>query len=183
MTHCLVCRISQLDKIIGRLNHRDIRRMNNVGYRRPSIDLNGSVWFPQMKLQNDDNSFTSIASYLISGTNTVKIESWRKRKGFGNLARPVPPAARLCQPSGSLLLLLLQRQATIKFISDLKARGFLWNILVMYCLVIVPDHKVTTGVLNVVVVTVVEYVRMLLGTDGGCVPVGTPTLKLVEIRG
>lgn len=54
MTHCLVCRISQLDKIIGRLNHRDIRRMNNVGYRRPSIDLNGSVWFPQMKLQNDD---------------------------------------------------------------------------------------------------------------------------------
>jgi hypothetical protein len=47
--------------------------------------------------------------------------------------------------------------------------------------VIVPDQKVTAGALNAVVVTVVEYVRMLLGADGGCVPAGTPTLKLVEI--
>jgi len=34
----------------------------------------------------------------------------------------------------SLLLLLLHVQATYLFISDLKARGFLWNILVMYFL-------------------------------------------------
>jgi hypothetical protein len=47
---------------------------------------------------------------------------------------------------------------------------------------IVPDQKVTVGALNAVVVTVVEYVKMLLGADGGCVPAGTPTLKLVEIR-
>ena len=40
----------------------------------------------------------------------------------------------------------------------------------------------TAGIVNVVVVTVVEYVRMLLGTDGGCVPAGTPTFKLVEIK-
>jgi hypothetical protein len=35
---------------------------------------------------------------------------------------------------------------------------------------IIPDQKVTAGALNVVVVTVVEHVRMLLGADGGCVP-------------
>jgi len=46
---------------------------------------------------------------------------------------------------------------------------------------IVPDQKVTVSVVNVVV-TVVEYVGMLLGADGGCVPAGTLTLKLVEIR-
>jgi hypothetical protein len=48
--------------------------------------------------------------------------------------------------------------------------------------VIVPDQKVTAGGLNAVVVTVVGYVRMLLGADEGCVPAGTPTLKSVEIR-
>ena len=47
---------------------------------------------------------------------------------------------------------------------------------------IVPDQKETAGALNAVVMTVVEYVRMLLGADGGCVPAGTPTLKSVEIR-
>lgn len=30
----------------------------------------------------------------------------------------------------------------------------------------VPNQKVTAGVVNVVVVTMVEYVRMLLGADG-----------------
>ena len=54
MSHCLACKISQLDKIIGHLNHIDTRRMNNVKYRRLSIDSYGSVWFTQMKLQNDD---------------------------------------------------------------------------------------------------------------------------------
>ena len=49
-------------------------------------------------------------------------------------------------------------------------------------MLIVPDQKVTAGALNVVVVTVVEYVRMLFGVDGGGVPAGTPTLKSVEIR-
>jgi hypothetical protein len=47
---------------------------------------------------------------------------------------------------------------------------------------IVHDQKVTAGALCAVVWTVVEYVRMLLGADGGCVPAGTPTLKSVEIR-
>lgn len=47
---------------------------------------------------------------------------------------------------------------------------------------IVPDQKENAGALNAVVVTVVEYVRMLLEADGGCVPAGTPTLKSVEIR-
>jgi hypothetical protein len=46
----------------------------------------------------------------------------------------------------------------------------------------VPDQKVNAGALNAVVVTVVEYFRMLLGTDGGCVPAGTLTLKSVEIK-
>jgi hypothetical protein len=48
--------------------------------------------------------------------------------------------------------------------------------------VTVPDQKVAAGALNAMVVTVVEYVRMLLGADGGYVPAGTPTLKSVEIR-
>jgi hypothetical protein len=48
--------------------------------------------------------------------------------------------------------------------------------------VIVPDQKVTSGVLNAVVATVVDCVGMLVGADGGCVPVGTPTLKSVEIQ-
>jgi hypothetical protein len=73
--------------------------------------------------------------------------------------------------------------------------AFLWKALVFRSIktgeliyfpqtapLIVPDHKVTAGALNAVVVTVVEYVRMLLGADGGCVPAGTPTLKSVEIR-
>jgi hypothetical protein len=47
---------------------------------------------------------------------------------------------------------------------------------------ILPDQKETAGALNAVVVTMVEYVRMLLGADGGYVPAGTPTLKSVEIR-
>jgi hypothetical protein len=48
---------------------------------------------------------------------------------------------------------------------------------------IVPDQKVTTGALNAVVATVVECVGgMHPGTDGGCVPAGTPTLKSVEIQ-
>jgi hypothetical protein len=47
---------------------------------------------------------------------------------------------------------------------------------------IVPNQKVTSGALSAVVWTVVEYVRMLLGADGGCAPAGTQTLKLVEIR-
>ena len=33
---------------------------------------------------------------------------------------------------------------------------------------IVPDQKETVGALNAVVVTVVEYVRLLLGADGVC---------------
>jgi hypothetical protein len=45
---------------------------------------------------------------------------------------------------------------------------------------IVPDQKVTAGALNAVVVTVVEYVILLLGADGWCVPAGTPTLKSVR---
>ena len=65
------------------------------------------------------NYFTSIANYYISGTNILKNESWSKRKGFWansgwkyedsiqkyvtpqvrDMARPVPPAARLCHPS------------------------------------------------------------------------------------
>jgi len=45
-------------------------------------------------------------------------------------------------------------------------------------MVIVPDQKVTAGALNVVV----NASRMLLGMAGECVPIGTPTLKSVEIR-
>jgi hypothetical protein len=47
---------------------------------------------------------------------------------------------------------------------------------------IVPDQKETAGALYTVVATVVECVGMLVGADGGCVPAGTPTLKLVEIQ-
>jgi len=43
---------------------------------------------------------------------------------------------------------------------------------------IVPDQKVTAGALN----EVVKSLWMFLGTEGGCVPTGAPTLKSVEIR-
>jgi len=43
---------------------------------------------------------------------------------------------------------------------------------------IVPDQKVTAGVLN----EVVESFRMLLGTERVCVSAVAPTLKSVEIR-
>jgi len=41
---------------------------------------------------------------------------------------------------------------------------------------------VTVGALNEVVNEVVKSFRMLLGTEGGCVPTGAPTLNSVEIR-
>jgi len=49
-------------------------------------------------------------------------------------------------------------------------------------LLIVPDQKVTAGALIAVVNVVVKCFRMLLGTEGGYVPAGAPTLKSVEIR-
>jgi len=44
-----------LDQINWKLNKRDTRRVNNVGYRRPSIDTSGRLQFSQMMLKNDDN--------------------------------------------------------------------------------------------------------------------------------
>jgi len=42
---------------------------------------------------------------------------------------------------------------------------------------IVPDQKVTVDALNAVFRVVVKCFRVLLGTEGGCVPAGAPTLK------
>jgi len=47
---------------------------------------------------------------------------------------------------------------------------------------IVPDQMVTVNALNAVIKVVVKYFRMPLGTEGGCVPAGAPTLKSVVIR-
>ncbi|AES98346.1 hypothetical protein MTR_5g067330 [Medicago truncatula] len=44
----------QLDQINHQLNHRDTRRVDDVEYRCPSTDLDGSVRFSRMKLMNDD---------------------------------------------------------------------------------------------------------------------------------
>jgi len=45
----------QLDQINWRLNHRDTRRVDDVGYRRPSIDSAGILQFGQMMLKNDND--------------------------------------------------------------------------------------------------------------------------------
>lgn len=45
----------QLSQINHRLNHKDKRMMNIVEYRRPQADSNGSFWFTEMKVRNDDD--------------------------------------------------------------------------------------------------------------------------------
>lgn len=48
------------DQINSSLNHKDTRRMDNVEYRCPSMDLDWGVRFTQMKLWNDGNVRTTI---------------------------------------------------------------------------------------------------------------------------
>jgi len=45
----------QLDQINRQLNHRNIRRVDDVGYRQPSINSIGRLQFSQMMLTNDDD--------------------------------------------------------------------------------------------------------------------------------
>jgi len=44
----------QLDQINQQLNHRNTRRVENVGYQRPSIDSVGRLTFNRMMLTDDD---------------------------------------------------------------------------------------------------------------------------------
>jgi hypothetical protein len=47
-----------LDQINSQLNHRDTKRMDDVEYRRSSIDSAGAVRFSRMKLKNDNDMRT-----------------------------------------------------------------------------------------------------------------------------
>ena len=51
-----------------------------------------------------------------------------------NMARPCPQWHGRATLQNTLLLLLLSGQATYLPTSDLKARGFLWSILLLYFL-------------------------------------------------
>ncbi|KEH40592.1 hypothetical protein MtrunA17_Chr1g0161221 [Medicago truncatula] len=48
----------RLDQINRQLNHRDTRRMDDVEYRRPSIDSVETVRFSRMKLKNNNDMRT-----------------------------------------------------------------------------------------------------------------------------
>ena len=66
----------QLDLINCRLNHKDTRRVDNVEYRRPSIIVDGRVWFAQMKLKNDNDvrtMFSIFSQHIIKGP--IKIDT------------------------------------------------------------------------------------------------------------
>ena len=100
------------------------------------------------------NYFSSIASYYISETNIWRLSLGAKERGLGddsgwkyeiwdkNMSLPKSETwhGPCHQQHGRAslqdthLLLLLHGQATYQFTSDLKYRGFLWNILVIYFL-------------------------------------------------
>jgi hypothetical protein len=64
----------QLDQINNRINHKDTRRVYSVEDRHPSTDSDGSVWFDQMKLQNDDDvraMFSIFGKHNAKGPNEL----------------------------------------------------------------------------------------------------------------
>ncbi|AES61565.1 hypothetical protein MTR_1g086160 [Medicago truncatula] len=66
----------QLDQINHRLNHKDIRRVDNVEYYHPSTDSYGNVWFAKMKLMNDENMRTMISTFgKYSSKEPIKLDA------------------------------------------------------------------------------------------------------------
>ena len=69
----------QLDQINRRLNHRDTRRVDNVGYRRPSVNSVRRLQFSKMMLTNDDvrSKLSILGQHNMFSTNELNVSLLR----------------------------------------------------------------------------------------------------------
>jgi len=73
----------QLDQINWQLNHIDTRRVDNVGYRRPSVDSARRLQFNHMMLTNDDdmrNMFSIFGQHNMFSTIKLDVSLLRFSK-------------------------------------------------------------------------------------------------------